>query len=126
MKVLSVVFAGLLATGALATPTAEPDAEAIIHFCHRPGQSCGKLKRAADAAAEALALADPEADPRIIHFCHRPGQSCGKAKRAADALANAVAEAAAVADAVANPIIHFCHRPGQSCGKAKREAGELL
>lgn len=43
---------------ALAEPQPGPDADpGIIHFCHRPGQSCGKAKR----AAEELALAAKEA-----------------------------------------------------------------
>ena len=73
----------------------EPSPEAIQHFCYRPGQSCGKVKRAAEAIAEAFAQPDAkaEADPRIQHFCHRPGQSCGKAKRAAEELAAAASEA---------------------------------
>ena len=73
-------------------------AEAIIHFCHRPGQSCSKVKRAADAIADALAVAEPapEADAEPIrHFCHRPGQGCSKAKRAADQLSKAAADAVA-------------------------------
>ena len=72
----------------------EPSPEAIQHFCYRPGQSCGKVKRAAEAIAEALAQPDAKAgaDP-IRHFCNRPGQSCGKAKRAAEELATAANEA---------------------------------
>lgn len=70
--------------------------EAIIHFCHRPGQGCSKVKRAAEAIAEALAQPEPEAEADaepIRHFCHRPGQGCSKAKRAADELAKAAEEA---------------------------------
>ncbi len=106
MKVLSIVYTVLLATASVeAVAAPAPNAEAIQHFCHRPGQGCSKLKRAADAAAEALALAapNPEADARIQHFCHRPGQGCSKAKRAADALAEAVADAYAIANAEPEP-----------------------
>lgn len=78
---------------------AEAEAEA---FCWRPGQPCGKVKRAAEAIASALAEAEP------LPFCWRPGQPCGKAKRDAEAVAEA-----------------FCWRPGQPCGKAKREANAL-
>ncbi|ELR03405.1 hypothetical protein VC83_06943 [Pseudogymnoascus destructans] len=77
----------------------EAEAEA---FCWRPGQPCGKVKRAADAIASALA--EPAPEP----FCQRPGQLCGKVKRDAEAVAEA-----------------FCWRPGQPCGKAKREANAL-
>ena len=120
MKALSLFYATLLAAASVqASPIA--DAEA---WCNRPGQSCGKLKRAADAAAEALAFAEPEpvaeADAAAEAWCSRPGQSCGKAKRAADALADADAVADAYAAANAEP---WCNRPGQSCGKVKREAG---
>lgn len=102
MKVLSIVYTALLAVAsaeAVANPA--PDAEAMQRFCHRPGQGCSKLKRAADAAAEALAFAAPvaDADADIQHFCHRPGQGCSKAKRAAEALAYAIADANAVANA---------------------------
>jgi len=102
MKVLSIVYTALLAVASVeAVASPSPDAEAIQRFCHRPGQGCSKLKRAADAAAEALAFAAPvaEADARIQRFCHRPGQGCSKAKRAAEALADAIADAHAVADA---------------------------
>ncbi|KFY06024.1 hypothetical protein V491_08902, partial [Pseudogymnoascus sp. VKM F-3775] len=75
------------------------EAEAI---CWRPGQPCGKVKRAAEAIASALAKSEPEA------ICWRPGQPCGKAKRDAEAEAEAI-----------------CWRPGQPCGKAKREANAL-
>jgi hypothetical protein len=88
------------------TSVAEPvddklkrEAEAI---CWRPGQPCGKVKRAAEAIASALA--EPAPEP----ICWRPGQPCGKAKRDADAAAEAI-----------------CWRPGQPCGKAKREANAL-
>ncbi len=74
--------------------------EVIRRFCHRPGQGCSKVKRAANAIADALAEpeaeAGPNADARAIQrFCHRPGQGCSKAKRASDALAKAAADAAA-------------------------------
>jgi hypothetical protein len=72
--------------------------EAIQHFCRTPGQGCYKVKRAAEAIADALAEPEAEAglDARgIQHFCRTPGQGCYKAKRAADALAKAAADAAA-------------------------------
>lgn len=113
MKVLSILLTTVLAATAVhAAAEPVPDAEATWRFCQRPGQGCHKLKRAAEAAAEALAAAEPEpfctrvgqgckrdakaeADWR---FCQRPGQGCHKAKRAADALANAVADAMAAAE----------------------------
>jgi hypothetical protein len=82
------------ATKAMLTHTPE----AILHFCRRPGQGCFKVKRAAEAVAEALAEPEPAAEPEAIaidHFCRRPGQGCYKAKRAAEALAKAAADAAA-------------------------------
>lgn len=118
MKVLSIVYTALLAVASVeAVASPSPDAEAIQRFCHRPGQGCSKLKRAADAAADALAFAAPiaDADAGIQRFCHRPGQGCSKAKRAAEALADAIADAHAVADAAPEaepgeliPIIFPC------------------
>lgn len=106
MKVNSILFAAILAVSSVqasAMPEPEADAAAFRRFCHRPGQVCSKVKRAADAAADALAEPEPEAeaeaDPWFRRFCHRPGQSCSKAKRAADALADAIADANAEADA---------------------------
>lgn len=64
-------------------------------WCERPGQSCWKTKRVAEAES----------------WCERPGQSCWKVKRAAEAFADAEAEAMA-----------WCERPGQSCWKSKRDA----
>ena len=105
MKLLTFIFASfsLLSfslAAADASPEAGPDAAAFRRYCHMPGQGCAKLKRAADAAAEALAVAEPNPGPDAEPFrryCHMPGQGCAKAKRSADALAEAVAKANAVA-----------------------------
>ena len=105
MKFTLTILTTLLAAsfaGANAAPeaTAGPEALAFRRFCHMPGQRCSKLKRAADAAAEALAEAEPEPDAKaepFRRFCHMPGQRCSKAKRSADALAEAVAKANAAA-----------------------------
>lgn len=103
MKVLAIFYTALLAVASVdAVASPGPDAEAIQRFCHRPGQGCSKLKRAAEAAAEALAVPEPAAEAEAEpwrRFCHRPGQGCSKAKRAAEALADAIADANAVANA---------------------------
>lgn len=102
MKVLSIFYTAILATATVQAAAAPaPEAELVTRFCHRPGQGCSKLKRAADAAAEALAMAAPQAeagDELVARWCHRPGQGCSKAKRAADALADAVADAYAIVE----------------------------
>ena len=70
--------------------------DAFRRFCHGPGQHCSKVKRAAEAIADALAEPEPEADPKaepFRRFCHMPGQRCSKAKRAADDLHQAAEEA---------------------------------
>ncbi|KAK8218426.1 hypothetical protein IWZ01DRAFT_563769 [Phyllosticta capitalensis] len=122
MKVTSVLFAGAL-TIAGASAAAAPNAQA---FCQMPGQACSKLKRAADAAANALAYANPDASPEAeakkrkglhfcyfpasrLHFCYFPGKPCSKAKRHADAIADAVADAYAAAGVVGTDIAleHF-------------------
>ncbi|KAL6862516.1 hypothetical protein ACO1O0_002750 [Amphichorda felina] len=97
---LTLATLAVLATAVIAAPAA--DAEA---WCERPGQSCWKAKRNADAAPEAAPEAEAEASPEA--WCERPGQSCWKAKR--DAAANA-----------------WCERPGQSCWKIKRAAEALF
>lgn len=78
MKYLATLCLTALVAGvnSAAIAAAEP-----VAFCWRPGQPCGKVKRAAEA------------------FCWRPGQPCGKAKRTALALAHAVADANPEAEA---------------------------
>ena len=88
--------------------------------CRGGGQTCGikaKLKRAASAAAEALAEPIVFAEPPH-RFCYVPGGECSNAKREALALAEATAEAYAIAEPDANP----CYLPGGECSNAKREA----
>ena len=60
------------------------------HFCYRRGEACYKVKRAADAIAEAIA--EPEADARSYnkHFCYRRGETCAKNKRALEDLSSVV------------------------------------
>lgn len=72
--------------------------EAFRRYCHLPGQGCSKVKRAAEAIADALAEPEPEAGPEAEPFrryCHLPGQGCSKAKRAAEELTKAAEEAVA-------------------------------
>lgn len=101
MKVTYIVYAALLAVAsAQEATTATQSSE---EFCNLPGQPCHKMKRAAEAAAEAMAepeaVAEPEAEARYrTRFCYRRGEACSKAKRDALALAEAVAEAHASAN----------------------------
>lgn len=76
----------------------ESHPDLVTRWCHRPGQGCSKVKRAAEAISEALAVPEPdvEAENELeARWCYRPGQGCSKAKRAADALAKAAADAVA-------------------------------
>lgn len=102
MKLTWVILTGLVAV-AHADPNSASDAESVNQFCSRSGQPCLKMKRAAEAVAEALAEPAPvpeaEAEAARHIWCWRPGQPCNKVKR--DALA--IAEAFAEADAAANP-----------------------
>ena len=109
MRVTTIVYTILLAVGsieaaAIASPTPEALAEA------------SKLKRTAEAIAEALAEPIALAEPQS-RFCYRSGGACSKAKREALALAEAIAEAHATADPAA--AIHqghnSCHRAGEGC-----------
>ena len=122
MKITSILFSGLVAVASAEAAAAPIAAPARHQWCYRPGEPCSKLKRAANAAAEAIAgpLPGPDADPWHV-WCYRPGEPCSKAKRDALALAEAVAEA----HASANPEAarhQWCYRPGEPCSKAKRDA----
>ncbi len=156
MKLTLIVLTGLVALASAESVTVSnpaADAETVHQFCSRSGQPCGKMKRAAEAVAEALAepapLPEAEAEAARNRWCWRPGQPCNKAKR--DALA--IAEAFAEADAAANPTAEagmsspsstpsnvltsplgpeaeaarnrWCWRPGQPCNKMKRAAAPL-
>ena len=91
-----------------------------VEACRGSGQACGikaKLKRATNAAADALAEPITFAEPPH-RFCYTPGGECSNAKREALALAEAAAEAYAIAEPNANP----CYLPGGECSNAKREA----
>lgn len=108
MKLAWVVLTGLVAvahTQTVATPNPESDIESINQFCSQPGQPCLKMKRAAEAVAEALAepapIPEAEAEARRHHhhvWCWLVGQPCNKAKRSAVAVAEAFADAHAAAN----------------------------
>ena len=113
MKLTSIIFTTLFIVGfiegaAVANPA--PEAQSWHGYCYRAGETCAKLKRAAEAAAEATT--DPQTCDEAC------GESCLKVKRDALALAEATAAAFAAADPEARP----CHAPGAPCSKAKREA----
>lgn len=119
MKFTSITITTLLAVvavegAAIANPA--PEAQSYHGFCLRPAELCSKLKRAAEAAAEAI-----DGPPSYHGFCYRPGELCTKAKRDALALAEATAEAFAAAAPEALP----CYAPGAPCSIAKREALSL-
>ena len=105
MKLTFAFCAIILASTASAAAMPQPEADP---FCHRIGEPCSKIKRAAEAEA----------------FCHRIGEPCSKVRRAAEALAEAFAEPKAAANADANAEA-FCHRIGEPCSKAKRAADAL-
>lgn len=114
MKIERIIFTTLLAIasiecGAVADPDPHYNIPSWHGYCYKPGETCSKLKRAAEAAAEATAdgqICDESCD-----------ETCVKVKRDALALAEATAEAFAAADPEARP----CHAPGAPCSKAKRE-----
>ena len=116
MKFTSIVFTTLLAVAIVeGTAIASPIPPIKQLFCYRPGESCYRLKRAAEAAADAVA---GESD------CHGKSKrdalalAQNRAKRDALALAEATAEAFAAADPEARP----CYASGAPCSIAKREA----
>lgn len=122
MKVTLIVFSFLVAVASAEAAAAPIAAPARHVWCYRPGEPCSKLKRAADAAAEALEgpFPGPDAEAADI-LCYRPGEPCSLAKRNALALAEAVAEAHASANPEAARHV-WCYRPGEPCSKAKRDA----
>jgi hypothetical protein len=96
MNLTAVLCTAILAISVCASAVADP-------FCFNVGEPCSKVKRAAEAVAEAFAepKAAPEADANAEAFCHIIGEPCFKAKRAADALA------AAVAESQPNPVAYY-------------------
>ena len=124
MKNTNIIYTALLAVAsveaaAIANPVPAAVAEAELQFCYRSAQPCHKLRRAADACAEALSEPIAFAEPQS-RFCYRSGGACSSAKREALALAEAVAIAFAEADPTA--AHNACNRPGEGCGTAKRDA----
>ena len=129
MKFTSIIYATLMAavTVQAAAPAQTTDVNVLSadEVCNLPGHPCNKMKRAAEAVAEAMA--EPEAvagraslinllvctmltwstlDPKRryrFRFCYRRGEACSKAKRDALALAEAVAEAHASANPEPEP-----------------------
>ncbi|KAJ6113719.1 hypothetical protein N7523_007036 [Penicillium sp. IBT 18751x] len=109
MKYVSVAIALLAASTvqAAAVPEAAKHPGMPI-WCNHPGQGCYMYKRTADVSAEvkrsaeALAEAIAEAHPQALQiWCDHPGQGCAKAKRAAEAVDEVKRSADALADAMA-------------------------
>ena len=116
MKLMSIIFTTLLTAACVeGTAVADPNRDHtpwVDGQCYHAGEPCSKLKRAAEAAAEATA---------DTQSCDEDcGEPCRMVKREALALAEATAEALAAADPDARP----CHAPGAPCSKAKRQALE--
>ena len=114
---LTLATLAVLATAVVAAPAVEDK-----RWCERPGQSCWKAKREAEAIAEAEAEAEA--------WCERPGQSCWKAKREV-AERDVETEVEVDTDSEPEPEVdddpavqdkRWCERPGQSCWKARRDA----
>ncbi|KAI9039062.1 mating alpha-pheromone PpgA [Aspergillus affinis] len=88
MKLITFVLATLAATTV--------QAGTLQKWCHLPGQPCAMLKRAADAtgevrrSADALAEAMADASPEAIRV-KRAADVVNEFKRSADALAEAMA-----------------------------------
>ena len=90
----------------------------IHHFCNQPGEPCTKLRRAAEAAGDALTAANELAGGP--ESCYLAEGDCAKAKRGALALAEAVAQAAEEAD----PSNQSCYLSGNTCSVSRRAALE--
>ena len=122
---ISIIYVALLTVISV-----EAAAVASQDECYAAGGPCNTLKRAAEAAAEAMAEASPDPKELGPHQCVGRGDICFKtkrdfcgtmcikAKRDALALAEAVAEAAPYA----NPNHHQCSSRSGICYMAKRNA----
>ncbi|KAJ5195144.1 uncharacterized protein N7498_008582 [Penicillium cinerascens] len=109
MKYLSIAIPLLAAATvqAAAVPEAQNEPGMPI-WCGHPGQGCYMYKRTAGVSnevkrsAEALAEAMAEAHPQALQiWCGHPGQGCAKAKRAAEAADEVKRSADALAYAMA-------------------------
>ncbi|KFA76124.1 hypothetical protein S40288_00271 [Stachybotrys chartarum IBT 40288] len=116
MKFLLVALAGLMTAAAVPAP-APPDIRSA--WCVRPGQPCWKVKRAAEAFAEAISDAGPlearapEADVGIM-----AGRAAFAAKRSLTDLSNLLARSTdnlGLAKDKRAPQNPWCTRPGQPC-----------
>ena len=58
-------------------------------YAQSVGNGYSKVKRAAEAIAEALAEPEPVPEAHWNRWCHKPGQSCNNKRRAADELLEA-------------------------------------
>jgi len=111
----------IICTALLTAISVEAAAIAGQDDCFATGAPCHTLKRAAEAAANAMAEADPGFKDPSHHQCYGIGGMCFKAKREALAQAEAVAEAAAFASP-RDDRHHQCYGIGGICFKAKRNA----
>lgn len=77
MKVAAILVASAFVLGSASATATEQDTNSILQYCNEKGQACWQIKRAAEAAAEALAT--PDAEPCA-------GAGCDLIKRAEDDL----------------------------------------
>ncbi|KAK0631670.1 hypothetical protein B0T14DRAFT_415160 [Immersiella caudata] len=123
----------VFAIAAASKRDANPDAEPEPQWCSRPGQSCWKVKRAADAFVEAI-----HTSGGLAARDESGSQDAFIAKRQVDSLALAIAaaqhnpyayyhglslgtqftpEGSTTEKRDAEPEAQWCSRPGQSCWK---------
>jgi hypothetical protein len=107
-----------------AIASAAADAEAVSQFCSRFGQPCSKLKRVANAVAEAMAVPDTLPGPEDVngtanHYCYGSRQPCALARRSALAIAQEFPLLPSQPDHEKHH--HFCWLPGETCGVFKRD-----
>ena len=132
---ISLLCAGLLTILSIeAAAIAYPESSSLTSDasqdpCFATGAPCNVLKRAAEAAANAMAEPIPGFRDPGHHQCHGAGSICFKAKRDmcgptclqtkrdALALAEVVADAAALSESG-----HQCEGFGSECFKSKRNA----
>ena len=122
MQFTSIIFSTLIAVifvegSAIADPALE--VPSFDGYCGAAGELCSKPKRAAYAAAEAIA-GNPNNTSYHGH-CYSPGAMCDKLKRGIDAV-QSINRLMSPASPPPPSVHGSCYRAGEVCGKAKRDA----
>lgn len=96
---------------------------AQLNSCLHVGQPCNKMRRAAEAAKDAITITQAIPDNIKDEWCYESNGPCAKAKRDALALADAVAEAHLAADSdIANDLKQRTETAAKSLTKLEKRS----